>query len=143
MLAISNLIVFVGGIVGVALILDLHKIYLSMSDFHFYLVLAVFQDSLLLAFVDLPLMVLFAKIIPEHIEGTVFAFLTGTINFSSNSLSPMVGSIINDNTVQITLSNMTSHNFVYLAWAESILSLTPLLYMSLIPLKSQVRTLQD
>jgi hypothetical protein len=33
-----------------------------------------------IAFSTLPLMALFAKITPKRIEGTIFAFLTGTWN---------------------------------------------------------------
>lgn len=49
-----------------------------------------------MAFVMLPIMVLFAKITPEKIEGTCFAFLTGTMNFKNSVVSPLVGSYIND-----------------------------------------------
>lgn len=41
-------------------------------------------------------MVLFAKITPENIEATLFAFLTGTFNFAFSVLAPISGSTIND-----------------------------------------------
>lgn len=43
----------------------------------------------------LPIMALFAKITPPRIEGTTFAFLTGTMNFGSTVISPGVGTFIN------------------------------------------------
>ena len=43
----------------------------------------------------LPIMALFAKITPAKMEGTIFAFLTGTKNFSNIFLSPAIGVLIN------------------------------------------------
>jgi hypothetical protein len=90
----SNVIVFVGGIIGVIFILNLHQ-YIGLNDVFFYGIQSFFEDALLLAFIDLPCMVLFAKVIPKNIEGTVFAFLTGTINFGNGVVSPTTGSLIN------------------------------------------------
>jgi hypothetical protein len=79
-LAFSNIIVFISNLVGLAVVLGLHKC-IGISAFELCLFQNLFQDAMLMAFIDLPLMVLFAKIIPKRIEGSVFAFLTGTINF--------------------------------------------------------------
>ena len=49
----------------------------------------------------LPMMVLFAKIIPKNIEATCFAFLTGTSNLMG-SLSSFIGAYINDKFVGVT-----------------------------------------
>ena len=43
----------------------------------------------------LPIMALFAKITPKKIEGTTYAFLTGTMNFGSTVISPGIGNFIN------------------------------------------------
>jgi len=43
----------------------------------------------------LPIMALFAKITPKKIEGTTYAFLTGTMNFGSTVISPGLGTFIN------------------------------------------------
>jgi hypothetical protein len=43
----------------------------------------------------LPVMALFAKITPKKIEGTTYAFLTGTMNFGSTVISPSIGTFIN------------------------------------------------
>ena len=91
-----------------------------------------------MAFVDLPCMVLFAKIIPKNIEGTVFAFLTGTINLSNGVLSPIVGSIVNDAFFGVTRDNMKANNFINLVWMETFPALIPILFLRLIPLKSHV-----
>lgn len=39
----------------------------------------------------LPIMALFAKITPKRIEGTTFAFLTGTMNFANTVIAPGMG----------------------------------------------------
>lgn len=44
---------------------------------------------------NLPILALFAKITPARIEGTIFAFLTGTLNFATTIISPNVGTFIN------------------------------------------------
>jgi hypothetical protein len=36
-------------------------------------------------------MALFAKITPKRIEGTTFAFLTGTMNFATTVIGPGMG----------------------------------------------------
>lgn len=48
-----------------------------------------------LAMNTLPTLALFAKVTPPAIEGTVFAFLTGTTNLANNVLSPMIGVWLN------------------------------------------------
>lgn len=44
---------------------------------------------------SLPILALFAKITPAKIEGTIFAFLTGTMNLASGVISPAMGTWIN------------------------------------------------
>lgn len=63
-LTVSNLIVFFGGILGAALVLDINR-WFGINDVFFYGIQSFFLNSLLMAFVDLPCMVLFAKIIPK------------------------------------------------------------------------------
>jgi hypothetical protein len=40
-------------------------------------------------------MVLFAKLIPDNIESSMFALLTGLLNLSGLFLSPQLGNLIN------------------------------------------------
>ena len=141
-MTVSNLIVFFGGVLGAVFVLDIHK-WIGLNDIFFYGIQAFFEDALLMAFIDLPCMVLFAKIIPKNIEGTVFAFLTGTINFSNGVLSPMIGSVINDAFIGVTTDNMKQSNFIKLVWIETFLALVPILFLKLIPLKSNVAKLQE
>lgn len=72
------------------------NLYLGVND----LIFIIFTDTIFgvisLAMNTLPTLALFAKITPTRIEGTVFAFLTGTTNLANNVLSPMIGVWIND-----------------------------------------------
>ena len=56
------------------------NLQVGMSDYLFLFLTDVVFSSIQIAFTTLPLMSLFAKITPKRIEGTIFAFLTGTWN---------------------------------------------------------------
>ena len=51
-----------------------------ISDYFFLIFTDVVFGSLQTAFQTLPILSLFAKIIPKRIEGTMYAFLTGALN---------------------------------------------------------------
>ena len=53
---------------------------ISCSDYVFIFLTDVVFSATSMAFALLPLLALFAKITPKRIEGTMFAFLTGTYN---------------------------------------------------------------
>lgn len=57
----------------------------------------------------LPTLALFAKITPPKIEGTVFAFLTGTTNLANNVIAPMIGVWINENFVGVTADDLSKY----------------------------------
>ena len=44
---------------------------------------------------SLPIMGFFAKVTPKQVEGTIYAFLTGTMNFCATVVSPGMGTLIN------------------------------------------------
>ena len=56
-------------------------------------------------------MSLFAKITPGNIEGTIFALLTGTTNFSNYVLSPLIGAWINSHFISppVTANDLSSY----------------------------------
>ena len=143
LLSIANLIAFFAAVLGIIFILDLHKL-IWIPDILFFCIQAFFEDSLLLAFVDLPAMVLFAKVTPKRIEGTVFALLTGIINFTY-SLSTAMGGFINDAflEVPVTKDNLSNDNFLVLVSIECGCCLLPLFFMFLIPLRKTVEELQE
>lgn len=84
----------------------------------------------------LPTLALFAKITPTKIEGTVFAFLTGTTNLANSVLSPMVGVFLNERFVGVTAENLSK--YPELCLIGLITSFLGFLILPLIPLKSQI-----
>lgn len=56
---------------------------LGISDLTYIYSTSVIFGSLSTALSILPIMALFAKITPKKVEGTVFAFLSGTANLDS------------------------------------------------------------
>lgn len=89
-----------------------------------------------LAMNTLPTMALFAKITPAKIEGTVFAFLTGTTNLANSVLAPMVGVWINEKFVGVTADDLSKYkNLCLVGLATSFLGF---LIIPLIPLKADI-----
>jgi hypothetical protein len=82
-------------------------------------------------------MVLFAKITPNNIEATCFAFLTGTLNFSNGVLAPLVGSKINDLFIGVTSEDLS--RFKILCFITMITSFIPFTFLKLIPLKEEIK----
>jgi len=68
---------------------------MGISDYAFLIFTDVVFGAFALSFGTLPILALFAKITPKRIEGTMFAFLTGTSNLDGGVIAPMVGSWIN------------------------------------------------
>ena len=69
---------------------------LGIYDMFFIIMTDTIFGVISLAMNTLPTLALFAKITPAKIEGTVFAFLTGTTNLANNVLAPMIGVWINE-----------------------------------------------
>ena len=89
-----------------------------------------------LAMNTLPTLALFAKITPHRIEGTIFAFLTGTLNLANIVVSPMVGVAVNQKFVGVTADDLSGYNKLCLInFGMSFLAL-PMLYM--VPLREDI-----
>lgn len=89
----------------------------------------------------LPTLALFAKITPTKIEGTVFAFLTGTTNMASSVISPLVGVYLNDKFTHVTAENLSNYKLLCLIGIVS--SFLGFLIIPLIPLKTQIESYQQ
>lgn len=113
-----------------------------MSDQVFFAIRACVENALDMAFFDLPIMSLFAKITPVNIEGTIFAMLTGVINLSLGVLSPLTGTLIDKLFFQVTTENLESSIMEQLVWTETLMALLPLLFMWLIPLRRHISAYQ-
>lgn len=81
----------------------------------------------------LPILALFAKITPAKIEGTIFAFLTGTMNLASTVISPGMGTWINHQFVGVNKKDLSNYSTLCLiAFIGSILTIA---LLPLIPTK--------
>jgi hypothetical protein len=71
-----------------------HGIYFH-KPFWFALGTSTVTDVLYYCFSNLPLQVLFAKLVPERIESSLYAFSTGLMNLASLFIAPNLGNLIN------------------------------------------------
>ena len=85
----------------------------------------------------LPLLALYAKITPPRIEGTTFAFLTGTSNFAKSVLAPNWGSFINHQFVGVNKKDLSKYSTLLLI--ALIGSLITFALLPLIPTKKQLK----
>ena len=76
-------------------ILFVRQMYFGLSPLAFMLMTSTVTDLLQDAFLRLPGMVLFAKMIPSNIESSMFAMLTGLMNLSQGFTSKMIGNFFN------------------------------------------------
>lgn len=67
----------------------------GIPDMAFLLFTDVVFSTVGVILYTLPILALFAKITPPRIEGTIFAFLTGTMNLANAIVAPNVGAFIN------------------------------------------------
>jgi hypothetical protein len=75
-------------------------------------------------------MVLFAKLIPEKIEASLFAFLTGLSNLNNLFISNNLGNLIN---LWIGVDSDTLDKTWELYAVQAVLSLVPLAFIWLVP----------
>jgi hypothetical protein len=75
-------------------------------------------------------MVLFAKLIPEKIEASLFAFLTGLSNLNNLFISNNLGNLIN---LWIGVDSDTLDKTWKLYAVQAVLSLVPLAFIWLVP----------
>lgn len=108
----------------------------GISDLIFIVFTDVVFGCLSLALNVLPCLALFAKITPPGIEGTIFAFLTGSWNFADGVLSPMVGTQVNNFFGHVTAKDLT--NYPRLKLISFICSFIGFVILPLIPLKKDI-----
>ena len=117
----------------------LRDILFGLDPYWFMIFSSTIADVLYNAFVMLPGMVLFAKLIPSNIESSMFAMLTGLMNFSNLFAAKMLGNYIN------TFFNVTEERLDDL-WKLYIVQIfccfLPLLFICLLPNRMQVEQVQ-
>ena len=130
---ITNLIGAVGSL------MFCRNILLGMDPYWFMMVSSAVTDVLYNAFVNLPGMVLFAKLIPANIESSMFALLTGLMNFSNLFAAKMLGNYVNT-FFGVTQENL--HDLWQLYVVQIGCCLIPVLFICLLPTRMQVEQVQ-
>ena len=104
---------------------------LGISDLAYLYTTSIFFGIIGNAISFLPLLSLFAKIVPKRVEGTLYAFMTGAMNLSGGVLAPMVGVYINDKFVGVTSDNLKGYSTLCLI--SFILTFATFILLPLIP----------
>ena len=86
---------------------------------------------------SLPILALFAKITPPRIEGTIFAFLTGTMNFANAIIAPNVGTFENHEFVGVNKKDLS--NYWVLTLIALIGTILTFALLPLIPTRTQLK----
>jgi len=94
-------------------------------------------DTLYNAYTTLPAMVLFAKLIPENVESSMFAMLTGLLNFSNLFMSKEIGIFFNS---FVGVYYTEEDNNLYLVWKLYCIQIAccviPMCFVWLLPVRS-------
>jgi hypothetical protein len=115
--------------------------YIHVNDLAFIILTDTIFSVISMAMGTLPTLALFAKVTPAKIEGTVFAFLTGTTNLANNVISPMIGVWINQKFVGVKSDDLSKYK--YLVLIGLFTSCLGFLILPLIPLKSDIERYQE
>lgn len=90
---------------AITTILYVKQVTFGLSPLTFVVLTSTVMDTLVSAFTVLPAMVLFAKLIPHNVESSMFALLTGVLNFCSLFAAKELGVLINRR-IGVTSSNL-------------------------------------
>ena len=112
------------------------NLQVGINDIAFILMTDTLFGVTSLAMYVLPTMALFAKITPSRIEGTVFAFLTGSVNLANTVISPMIGVYLNNKFVGVTADDLSGYST--LCAIGIITSFLGFFVVPLIPLKDDI-----
>lgn len=113
---------------------------IGVNDIIFIIFTDVVFGCLALALNVLPSLALFAKITPPGVEGTIFAFLTGTWNLADGVVSPMIGAWINKTFVGVDAKDLTK--YPQLCLISFICSFLGFIILPLIPLQKDIELIQ-
>lgn len=139
MMVMASFTNFVGAILTM---LFCRGYYFGLPKFLYVCFTSTVTDTLYQCFNTLPLMVMFAKLIPEKVEASLFAFLTGLSNLCNLFLSGNLGNLINL-WVGVTDSyDSLAANTWKLYAIQAVCSLLPLAFIWLIPTREQVAKVQ-
>jgi hypothetical protein len=109
---------------------------IGVNDIVFIVLTDTVFGVMSLAMNTLPTLALFAKVTPKKIEGTIFAFLTGTTNLANSVISPMIGVFLNEQFVGVTADDLSKYkNLCIISLLTSFLGF---FILPLIPLKDDI-----
>jgi len=89
-----------------------------------------------MAFSTMPILALFAKLTPKRVEGTMYAFFTGTSNLDGSVIGPMMGVFINSCFVGCSKNDLSG--YPKLMFIALVFSFFGFFLLPLIPLKKDV-----
>jgi MFS family permease len=136
-LVIACLVNFVGALLTMFFCLDFT---FGLPKFLYVMLTATVTDIIWIMCVTLPVLVLFAKLMPERIEASLFAFLMGINNLTAYFVSVNLGNLIN---LLIGDSLATLRQDTWKLFAiQAACSLIPLLFIWLIPTREQISSVQ-
>jgi BT1 family len=131
---------FVNFIGAVLTMLFCLKITFGLSNMLFVIFTSTVTDTLHQCFVTLPLLVLFAKLIPDKIEASMFSFLMGILNLNKQFVSTNLGNLIN---IWVGVDLETLEESTWKLYAiQSFCALIPLIFIRLIPTRTMIRNVQ-
>lgn len=113
---------------------------IHISDYAFLIFTDVVFGAIQMAFSTLPILALFAKITPKRIEGTMYAFLTGTSNLDQGVIQPAMGAWINNQFVGVNKDDQSGYSTLMLI--ALICSFFGFALLPLIPLKKNIEESQ-
>lgn len=110
---------------------------MGIPDVAFLLFTDVVFSTVGVILYTLPILALFAKITPPRIEGTIFAFLTGTMNLGNTIIAPNVGAFENKQFVGVNKKDLSKYWVLILI--QLIGSILVFALLPLIPTRSQLK----
>lgn len=113
---------------------------IGINDYVFIILSDSVFGSFAIAFSLLPILGLFAKITPRRIEGTMFAFFTGTWNLDQTVMQTAAGTLINVEFVGVDKDDQSGYSTLCLI--GFFFQFFGFIYTFLIPLKKDVETWQ-
>ena len=114
--------------------------YFGMNPFVYQAIVMLCSEAVYFAFEVMSAMTLLAKIIPPRVESSMFAMLAGFLALSYWFLARIIGNGVNL-FFGVTIESLDDLWKLYLV--QSVVALVPVLFVWLLPLREQVKRIQD
>lgn len=117
------------------------EIYLGLDPKWFFAIHSLFDAVVFKALVSMPLLSLFAKVVPESIESSIFALLMGLLNLSFGVFGKIIGNLINRMFFKVDKANLTDLWKLYVV--QAVCCLLPLAFIWILPSREEVIECQE